>query len=67
MAENDWMTRTFTQSVPNPAWEVSVTHVPSGITRTACGRGGGSAAAARELREDIEQALRYWDVVTVET
>lgn len=55
-----------TQSVPNPAWEVTVTHMPSGVSRTARGTGEGRQAAVRELRERIEDSLRYFDVRTVD-
>lgn len=66
MGAMDWMVRTFTQSIPNPGWEVVVTHVPTGVQRMASGKGDGSRQAAQRLRAEIEESLQYFDVVTVE-
>lgn len=57
MGDKDWMVQTFVQSCPNPAWEVTVTHLPTGRIARAAGKGNGSRSAARELRTDLEASL----------
>lgn len=65
MGAYDWQVRTFTQSIPNPEWNVVVTHVPTGMQRQESGKGDSRQAATR-LRSEIEAALRFYDAVITE-
>lgn len=49
----DWRVDTFVASTPNPPWEVRVRHIPSGVTRTACGKGDGWRAVVGELKRNV--------------
>lgn len=51
--QKDIRVDTYRASIPNPPWEVRVTHLPSGRTMTERGRGAGMLRAVRELTQAV--------------
>lgn len=56
-AAHDWRVEAFVESAPNPGWSLRVTHIPTGTTRTATGKGRGWSQAGRDVRDEIAEAL----------